>query len=67
MTCASAQALLHPYLDDELDPAEKSKLAEHLETCPACAAMHARLVQLRSDVRAKAPYFPAPPEPPRIR
>ena len=60
MTCAAANNLLEPYLDDELDASQRAQVAEHLASCGACAARHAQLLELRAGIREHAPYYRAP-------
>ena len=60
MTCSTARELIHPYLDDELDANRRVEIEEHLEACPACAAVHAELQQLSNDIRTIAPRYTAP-------
>ena len=60
MKCSTAQELIHPYLDDELDANRRVEIEEHLEACPACAAVHAELQQLSNDIRTIAPRYTAP-------
>ncbi|MGC9946517.1 MAG: anti-sigma factor [Bryobacteraceae bacterium] len=68
MTCAPVKSLLEPYLDEELDAVQRAQVAEHLAACGSCAEMHARLLELRTAIRAHAPYYRAPASlPQRIR
>jgi anti-sigma factor RsiW len=60
MTCAEANSLLEPYLDDELDVAQKAEVAGHLASCASCAGRHAQLLELRTAIRTHAPYYRAP-------
>ena len=60
MKCESASGLVEPYLDDELDPALKAQVEEHLTVCRSCAETHARLLRLRTAIRTHATYFTAP-------
>jgi anti-sigma factor RsiW len=60
MTCAPVESLLEPYLDEELDGVQRVQVAEHLAGCSSCAERHARLLELRTAIRAHAPYYPAP-------
>lgn len=43
MECKHIEKLLSPYLDNELDPAEKKQVEEHLNQCPSCAQLYAAL------------------------
>jgi anti-sigma factor RsiW len=60
MTCVPAKRMLESYLDDELDAAQAAHVQEHLASCTSCAAVHARLLELRAGIRAHAPYYRAP-------
>jgi anti-sigma factor RsiW len=60
MTCAPANSLLEPYLDDELHASVRAQMAEHLASCDACSARHAQLLELRAGIREYAPYYRAP-------
>ena len=60
MNCASAQNLLHAYLDGELDLVRSLELEHHLAECPACAARHEAQRSLREGVRAAGLYHRAP-------
>jgi anti-sigma factor (TIGR02949 family) len=61
MSCESANRLVEPYLDGELDAALKAQIEEHLAGCPSCAETHAQLAELREAIRERAPYYTAPP------
>ena len=43
MECKHIEKLLSPYLDNELDPAERLQMEEHLNQCPSCAQLYAAL------------------------
>jgi anti-sigma factor RsiW len=60
MTCAPVKSLLEPYLDEELDAAQRAQVAAHLASCASCAEMHAQLLELRTAIRSHAPYYRAP-------
>ena len=46
MRCEELTLRLSPYLDGELDGAERARVTAHLASCPACAALHRRLAAL---------------------
>jgi len=46
LSCAAFQELLSAALDDELSPAERIRLAEHLVECPRCRLLQCRLARL---------------------
>jgi anti-sigma factor RsiW len=58
--CAAALALLEPYLDGELPPAEAERLREHAARCPACAA-ELRLAQALQGGLRELPELDVPP------
>ena len=60
MTCKSALPFIEPYLDGELDAAQKTDIERHLSECPECAATHRRLSNLRADLQNLAPHYDAP-------
>jgi anti-sigma factor RsiW len=60
MMCKSALSLMEPYLDGELDAAQKAEVEAHLSECASCAAVHRRLSELGSDLRTLAPRYAAP-------
>ena len=51
MNCDHAHKVLDAYLDDELDEATAAQLAQHLNTCPACAGVRAERDALRTALR----------------
>ena len=61
MNCQETQALLHAFLDDDLDPVRSLDVQSHLDTCPDCAREHAAHRSLRAALRDDALYF-RPPE-----
>ncbi|MGI8745274.1 MAG: anti-sigma factor family protein [Bryobacteraceae bacterium] len=60
MTCHSARELMQPFLDEELDTARRSDLEHHLQSCVECAGILQGLSELRTTIRAGAPYYAAP-------
>ena len=60
MDCKTASALLHAYLDRELDRASVSELEAHLDGCLDCARELASLEALGKVVREGAQRFTAP-------
>ena len=60
MTCKSALPFIEPYMDGELDAAQKADIERHLSECAECAAAHQRLNGLRADLRTFAPRYDAP-------
>jgi anti-sigma factor RsiW len=60
ITCTSALSLIEPYLDGELDAAQKAEVEAHLNQCATCPAVYRRLSELGSDLRTLAPRYAAP-------
>ena len=60
MNCSTD--LIEAYMDGELDPASKAAVEEHLSTCQACLEAHSRFRKQSANIRAAAPYYPAPPQ-----
>ncbi len=60
MICS--RELIEGYLDEELDPAARAQVEEHLASCPDCAETSAKLRSLKAGIRAEAPYYEAPAE-----
>lgn len=58
--CAEMRLLIQAELDGELDAAEATTLAAHLEACPDCTASRSALTGLSSRLRAEVPYHSAP-------
>ena len=68
MNCHEAEALLHAYLDGELDVVNDVALTQHLDECPACAQAYHSQQALRTALRTSALAFPLPEHlPQRIR
>jgi anti-sigma factor RsiW len=61
VTCPDVQALLHGYLDGELDLVSALGLERHLEGCAACGEAYQRLRALQGAVRAAPLRWEAPP------
>jgi len=60
MTCKIALSLIEPYLDGELDAAQKAEVEAHLDECANCPAAYRRLSELGTDLRTLAPRYAAP-------
>ena len=61
MNCTEARALLHAYLDDELDAARSAEIARHLDACAACAARYRVLETMQRALRVPQLRHAAPP------
>jgi mycothiol system anti-sigma-R factor len=60
VTCEISQALLHGYLDGELDPLRAEEFERHLESCSPCIAKLEEQESLRASLRAAKLYERAP-------
>jgi anti-sigma factor RsiW len=60
ITCKSALSLIEPYLDGELDAAQKVEVEAHLNECANCPAIYRQLSDLGTDLRTLAPRYTAP-------
>ncbi|HJU09140.1 MAG TPA: anti-sigma factor [Rhodanobacteraceae bacterium] len=61
MNCTEARALLHAYLDDELDAARSAEIAQHLSACAECMARYRTLEKLQQSLRVPRLRHAAPP------
>jgi len=50
MKCEEVMELMQRSLDGDLDSAETSRMMEHIQTCPECAAMFDRLTRLSANL-----------------
>jgi anti-sigma factor RsiW len=62
VSCQEVEALLHGYIDGELDLVRTLHVERHLRECSACAHAHDQQQVLRSALRDSALYF-TPPQP----
>lgn len=60
MTCEEARELIHAYADGELELRASLEVERHLGECASCAREYERVAALKSAIREKAPYDPAP-------
>jgi anti-sigma factor RsiW len=60
LNCDEARALVHAYVDGELDVARSLDLERHLAGCAQCRAIYQSQLALRDGVRAAAAYTRAP-------
>lgn len=59
MTCTDYTRWLSAYVDEQLKPAQRAQLEEHLHTCPTCQAELASLRQMLQSLRTmEAPAVP---------
>ena len=58
MNCS--RDLIEAYMDEELDPASRAAVEEHISTCQACSEAHARFREQSASIRSAAPYYRAP-------
>ena len=57
MNCEEVQALLHAYVDGEVDLVRNLQIDEHRVTCDGCERQLAGLRALRDAVTRKSPYY----------
>jgi mycothiol system anti-sigma-R factor len=62
VSCEQARALVHGYLDGELDAARAAEFERHLEKCPECVTALEEQEALRSTLQRAALYEIAPAE-----
>jgi anti-sigma factor RsiW len=60
VTCEQARALMHAYVDGELDLVRSLEVEAHLNACAACARERAGLQTLRAAISGGALYHEAP-------
>lgn len=60
MNCDEVRALLHAYMDGELDVARSLEVERHLPGCSECRAIVASQQVLAEGIRAAASYYRAP-------
>ena len=60
MNCHDAQAVLHGYLDGELDPSVSLNYEQHVGACPACGKALAEQQALQAEMKADSLYFKTP-------
>ena len=60
MSCQETQALIHAYLDGELDLVRSVEIQRHLDMCRNCALDYRNHQSLRSLMRGGSLYFKAP-------
>lgn len=60
MNCTVCHELIHGYLDNELDTATATNVAEHLAVCADCQRLHDEARLLIASVKEHALYYPAP-------
>jgi hypothetical protein len=52
--------LLTRYVHDQLSPAQRARVINHVRTCPDCRAVLAREERLATDLRREMPHFGQP-------
>jgi len=60
MNCEAARSMIEPYIDGELDAAQKAEIERHLSECADCRAAHRQLSQLGEGLRAPGLRYEAP-------
>jgi anti-sigma factor RsiW len=61
VTCAEANRLIGPWLDDELDVRTTTEVGAHAARCPTCRREKEELLALRDTARERLPRFDPPP------
>lgn len=67
MTCPELDPLIYPYLDGELDEAERGHLEDHAAVCPACRARLSREAAFQGALRRSAQLRTRAPAPEALR
>jgi mycothiol system anti-sigma-R factor len=62
MSCELPRAMIHGYVDGELDAVRAAEFERHLEECPECVAMLESQESLRSSLHRAQLYEKAPPQ-----
>jgi mycothiol system anti-sigma-R factor len=62
MSCELPRAMMHGYLDGELDPIRAAEFERHLEQCPECVTALESQESLRSSLHRAQLYEKAPPQ-----
>lgn len=60
MECNQIRPLIAAHLDGELDVVNDAKVVEHLDSCPACAALALAHASQQNLIREKLPRYAAP-------
>jgi anti-sigma factor RsiW len=60
LSCQRAQALIHGYVDGELDLASSLEVEQHMQQCQVCASTYSKQATLRSALKSSSLYYPAP-------
>ncbi|HEY3585724.1 MAG TPA: zf-HC2 domain-containing protein, partial [Myxococcaceae bacterium] len=63
MTCPELDPLIYPYLDGELDEAERGHLEDHAAACPPCRARLSREAAFQGTLRRSAQLRTRAPAP----
>lgn len=62
MDCRETRALIHGYVDGELDLVTGLEVERHIQDCTGCAHVLSDLQAVRTAIKDSAPYFEAPPD-----
>jgi len=60
LSCHTAQALIHGYIDSELDTGQTAELERHIHECKTCDIVYRNQLTLSSALRDSTLYFAAP-------
>jgi mycothiol system anti-sigma-R factor len=61
MRCEDVQRVVHPYLDGELDSADRVALEHHIQACAPCRELVSFQAGFKAQLRARLRHPPAPP------
>lgn len=60
LSCQRAPELIHPYIDEELDPLQISEFREHVDQCKDCDLFYRNQLALRFVLKQNSLYYRAP-------
>src|SRR4051812_16230205 len=62
MDCPDVRSLLNPYIDREVEAADKARIEEHLRECGGCRKTYNEHASLKTAIGGNATYYEAPGE-----
>ena len=60
LSCQRAPELIHPYIDEELDPLQATEFRQHLDQCKDCDLFYRNQLALRFALKQNNLYYRAP-------
>lgn len=60
LSCQRAPELIHPYIDEELDPLQTSEFRQHVDQCKDCDLFYRNQLALRFVLKQNSLYYRAP-------